>query len=145
MKQETTKAAVMVGGILLAALLLFALKNIFASDSSNTLDIPNGDTPKTEKGQTTIKDGVQEVTLRLNPDDLNYAPNPIRVKAGIPVRITVDTTSVRGCTSSIVMSSFGIRKRALPGDNIIEFTPEKAGTYPFSCSMGMSKGMVIVE
>ena len=31
------------------------------------------------------------------------------------------------------------------GKNVLEFTPTKKGTIPFSCSMGMYRGKIIVE
>ena len=86
---------------------------------------------------------VQEVTLTVQGG--NYMPNPIRVKKGVPVRITADLSSVRGCASGIVIPEFGIRKTMRSGDNTIEFTPGKSGTFSFSCSMGMYRGTIIVE
>jgi len=137
MQQETKKSIVIIGGILITVFVLFAIKAAVAGKSFSDYGL----------GLSTDSDtsGVQEVTLTLDPQTLDYAPNPIRVKAGIPVRITVDLNSVRGCTASVRMPAFGIQKRAIPGDNVIEFTPEKPGTFPFSCSMGMAQGTIIVE
>ncbi len=87
--------------------------------------------------------GVQEVTLTVQGG--TYYPNPIRVKKGVPVKITADLGSVRGCASGIVMPDFGIRKNVRAGDNTIEFTPDKSGTFDFSCSMGMYRGQIVVE
>src|SRR3989338_1328530 len=52
-----------------------------------------------------VANGIQEITLSVQ--GANYMPNPIRVKKGIPVRITADLSSVRGCASSIVIPDFG--------------------------------------
>lgn len=90
-----------------------------------------------------VKNGVQEITLTVQGG--TYYPNPIRVKKGVPVKITADLSSVRGCASSISMPEFGIRKNVRAGDNAIEFTPDKSGTFSFSCSMGMYRGTIIVE
>ncbi|MFA6489398.1 MAG: cupredoxin domain-containing protein [Candidatus Micrarchaeia archaeon] len=90
-----------------------------------------------------VNNGAQEVQLTVQGG--NYMPNPIRVKVGVPVRITVDTNSVVGCASGIVMPEFGVRKNVRAGDNVIEFTPEKSGTFQFSCSMGMYRGTIVVE
>lgn len=130
MANDTKKAAFIVGGILIGVVVLFAFKAVAG---------------KTNESSTAVlrAGGAQEVTLTLGA--IGYEPDPIRVKAGIPVRITVDLGSVKGCTASVVMPSFGVRKRAVPGDNVIEFTPDKPGTYPFSCSMGMSQGIIVVE
>lgn len=87
--------------------------------------------------------GVQEVQLSVQGG--SYMPNPIRVKKGIPVRLVADLSSVRGCASGIVIPEFGISKTVRAGDNAIEFTPGKSGTFQFSCSMGMYRGTIVVE
>jgi plastocyanin domain-containing protein len=75
----------------------------------------------------------------------NYYPNPVRVKIGIPVRLVADINNMPGCSKSIVIPEFGVRKSVSTSDNIIEFTPNKSGTFQFSCSMGMYRGQIIVE
>jgi len=49
-------------------------------------------------------------------------------------------STVVGCSRDIVISSFGVRKAVSPGDNIIEFTPDKTGTINIACSMNMYRG-----
>jgi plastocyanin domain-containing protein len=137
MKNDTKKAAVIIGGIIIAAIALLAIKGALVGRDAGGSSEASTAAP--------IADGVQEVTLRLDPKTLDYQPNPIRVKAGVPVRMTVDLDSVKGCTAAVSMPAFGVRKRAVPGDNIIEFTPTERGTFPFSCAMGMSHGVVVVE
>ena len=90
-----------------------------------------------------IRNGVQEVALSVQGS--TYYPNPIRVKKGIPVRLVADMSKVPGCSRSVVIPEFGIRKVLSAGDNTIEFTPEKSGTFQFSCSMGMYLGTIVVE
>lgn len=137
MKDDTKKATVIIGGIIIAVIALLAIKGaLVGRDTAG---------PSAAPAAVPIVGGVQEVTLRLDPKTLDYQPNPIRVKAGVPVRMTVDLDSVKGCTAAVSMPSFGVRKRAVPGDNIIEFTPTEQGTFPFSCAMGMSQGVVVVE
>lgn len=43
------------------------------------------------------------------------------------------------------MPAFGVR-RSLPAFDrtVIEFTPEEAGTYKYTCGMGMLRGMIEV-
>lgn len=90
-----------------------------------------------------VTGGIQEITLTVQ--GANYMPNPIRVKKGVPVRITADLSSVRGCASSIVIPDFGVRKAFRQGDNVVEFTPDKSGTFDFGCSMWMYTGKIVVE
>lgn len=90
-----------------------------------------------------VKNGVQEITLTV--EGSSYSPNPIRVKKGIPVRLVADMSKIPGCSRSVVISEFGIRKVLSASDNTIEFTPDKSGTFDFSCSMGMYRGKIVVE
>lgn len=87
--------------------------------------------------------GVQEVGIYVQGG--NYYPNPIRVKKGLPVRLVADVSRIPGCAKSIVIPEFGIQKYVQNKDNVIEFTPDKSGTFAFSCSMGMYRGTIIVE
>lgn len=103
--------------------------------------------PPSQPGQLspppTVKNGVQEVTLSVQGG--SYMPNPIRVKKGMPVRLVADIGAMPGCSKSVVIPEFGIRKVVRAGDNLIEFTPDKSGTFDFSCSMGMYRGKIVVE
>ena len=63
---------------------------------------------------------------------------------GVPVRIEADMSQMPGCSKSIVISAFKVRKSLTANDNIIEFTPDKAGTFNIACSMNMYKGKFTV-
>lgn len=90
-----------------------------------------------------LKDGVQEISLTVQGG--SYMPNPIVVKKGVPVRLVADLSSVRGCASSIVIPEFNVRKSFRQGDNSVEFTPDKSGTFEFGCSMWMYTGRIVVQ
>jgi len=97
--------------------------------------------PGTDTTVPVITGDIQEVTLGFGN---NYDPNVITVKQGIPVRITMDMSEVRGCFRSVVIPQLGIRKTFTESDNVLEFTPSQKGTYPFSCAMGMGTGKIVV-
>jgi plastocyanin domain-containing protein len=67
------------------------------------------------------------------------------VKIGIPVQLVADINNMPGCSKSIVIPEFSVRKSVSASDNTIEFTPNKSGTFQFSCSMNMYRGQIIVE
>lgn len=91
----------------------------------------------------TVANGAQVVQLSVQ--GTTYYPNPIRVKVGVPVQLVADINNMPGCSRSIVIPEFGINKYLSAGDNVIEFTPTKSGTFQFSCSMNMYHGQIIVE
>lgn len=86
---------------------------------------------------------VQRVDLTMK--DYNYYPQVLKLKYGVPTEIVVDSKKVTGCLKSIVIPDFGIRKYVTAADNIIKFTPNKKGTFSFSCSMGMGYGKIVVS
>lgn len=81
----------------------------------------------------------QEITLSYGTINgaRNYILSENTVKAGEPVTITVDTTTVKGCYRSIAIPDLGISKYIQESDNKITFTPTEPGTYKIRCGMGM--------
>ncbi|MBA4156606.1 MAG: cupredoxin domain-containing protein [Gemmatimonadetes bacterium] len=87
--------------------------------------------------------GVQEVRIRIQG---GYDPARVRVKRGVPVRLVFDRQETSGCSEEVVLPDFGI-KRFLPAHRTtsVEFTPERAGSYEFTCGMSMLRGRLDVE
>ena len=52
---------------------------------------------------------------------------------------------LKGCLRSFTIPNLGIKKIFTESDNILEFMPDKKGTFGFSCSMGMGIGKLIVN
>jgi len=98
---------------------------------------------KTIEGETVIQNGFQEVRMVVGYS--GYNPNTIRVQDGVPVRWVIDAESLNGCSNEIIMPALNLRKKLVPGENIVEFTPAGKGVIPFSCWMGMLRGKFIVE
>jgi plastocyanin domain-containing protein len=86
--------------------------------------------------------GMQRIQVEVKG---GYAPAVIRVRAGAPVRLDFHRDETNPCTEEVVIPDFGIRTY-LPAHRTtsVSFTPE-AGTYEFSCGMGMVRGTVIAE
>ena len=89
-----------------------------------------------------VIDGKQVIKMAVTS---SYGPDEFTVKAGVPVRWEVDASRALGCAASLQSPQLGISSRSLKrGMNVIEFTPKKAGTYSFTCSMGMVRGTMRV-
>ncbi|MDR0765060.1 MAG: sulfite exporter TauE/SafE family protein [Synergistaceae bacterium] len=100
---------------------------------------PRADSP----GEATVNaNGIQEITTPLK----RRGYPSVTVKAGTPVRwnLSAEKGTINGCNNAIVIPAFNIEKRLNVGDNIIEFTPTKAGKYRYSCWMGMIRGTITV-
>ena len=44
----------------------------------------------------------------------------------------------------MLLRSFGIEHTLSEGENVIEFTPSKSGTFQYTCWMGMIRGNITV-
>lgn len=75
-----------------------------------------------------------------------FSPSVIRVREGVPLRLTFDRQEASDCTSRVVFADFAASK-ALPafGTAVLEFTPDKVGEFDFACGMNMIHGTLIVE
>lgn len=87
--------------------------------------------------------GVQAVKIEISG---GYSPSVVRVRKGAPVRLVFDRRETSSCSEEVVLGGFGIRK-FLPAhrETVVEFTPTEAGTFEFTCGMGMHRGRVVVE
>jgi len=91
---------------------------------------------------TALPDGVQELLVTVAG---GYSPSTIAVTAGRPVRLVFDRQETNPCSEEIVIPAFGVRKFLPPHQRTtVEFTPPTAGTFDFSCGMGMLHGTVVV-
>lgn len=95
-----------------------------------------------EQQEAKVQDGVQVVETTLSP----YGYEPITVQEGIPVKWTIkaEQGSLTGCNRAILIPEYEIQKTLEIGENVIEFTPTKAGTYSYSCWMGMLRSSITV-
>ncbi len=89
-----------------------------------------------------IINGVQEVNMDVSAS--GYSPNSFVLKKGVPVKWNVNVKQLTGCNRELILNQYGINRNLKEGLNVIEFTPDKTGTIPFSCGMGMLRGSFIV-
>ena len=87
--------------------------------------------------------GVQEVTIAVQG---GYSPSQVRVKKGAPVRLVFDRRETSGCSEEVVIPAFGVRRFLPPFQKTaVEITPDRAGSYEFTCGMSMLRGRLTVE
>ncbi len=87
--------------------------------------------------------GTQQVKITVKG---GYSPDVIVVKQGSPVKLDFYRDETASCSEEVVFGDFGI-SRQLPAFKTteIEFTPDKAGEFTFTCGMNMMRGKLIVE
>lgn len=86
--------------------------------------------------------GVQELRVVVKG---GYEPGVVQVRRGTPVRITFERQETSSCSEEVVFPDFGV-KRFLPAfaKTTVELLPGQAGTFSFTCGMGMLQGRLIV-
>jgi Cu+-exporting ATPase len=90
-----------------------------------------------------LEDGVQKVDVVVQGA---YVPNIIRVRQGVPLRITFDRREGGECTSRVVFPD--MRKAFdLPAfaRTTVTLKPAEVGQFGFACGMNMVHGTLIVE
>ena len=87
--------------------------------------------------------GVQQLKVTVKG---GYSPDLIVVKQGRPVKLDFYRDETASCSEEVIFGDFGIA-RQLPAfkTTSIEFTPEKAGEFTFTCGMNMLRGTLVVE
>ncbi len=93
-------------------------------------------------------DGVRVV--EMTAERYKFTPDPVRVRAGTPVRLEVTSTDV---THGIGIPEFEVNRTLRAEEPVtIEFTPEAPGEYPVHCSVycgpghgGMEGTLIVLE
>lgn len=87
--------------------------------------------------------GVQELAITVQG---GYSPSKIVVQRGMPVRLTFRRLETSSCSERVLFPDFNIARKLPEKEAVtLEFTPDKEGSYTFTCSMGMYKGTLIVQ
>ncbi|MEO5816224.1 MAG: cupredoxin domain-containing protein [Gemmatimonadaceae bacterium] len=123
---DGTQLAVLVIGVVLIALILW----YFFGERERTVAAEG-------------EGGVQEIKITVKG---GYSPDLIVVKQGRPVRLAFYRDETASCSEEVIFGDFGIA-RALPAFKTtpIEFVPDKAGEFTFTCGMNMIRGKLVVE
>jgi sulfite exporter TauE/SafE/copper chaperone CopZ len=113
------------------------------ADGGNAGSAASGEPYTDSEGNAySVEGGVQVVHSTLG----RGYPH-ITVKAGAPVRWIIDASesAINGCNGVIYIPEYLIEHSFEPGENVIEFTPERTGEFMYSCWMGMITSTITVE
>jgi plastocyanin domain-containing protein len=87
--------------------------------------------------------GYQEAMILVKG---GYTPDVVVVQRGRPVRLNFRREETSACSEMVVLADFGKSARLPEGAVVpVEFLPDTAGTYEFTCQMGMLRGKLVVE
>jgi len=101
--------------------------------------------PTPTSGTTEASAGKQVVNISIKGG--TYAPNRFVAKAGTPVTVvfTVDGKPAKGCLSKPTFKNLNKSLEVTSGVKSIDLGVLAPGTYPFTCSMGMNEGQIVVQ
>src|SRR3990172_9577658 len=93
------------------------------------------------------KENIVEASDTLDVSvDGGYKPSSIIVKRGSPITRNFQRLDPNPCLEEIVIPDFKIHKTLPLNQKVpISITPNKSGTFPFSCGMNMFHGKIIVS
>jgi hypothetical protein len=129
---------IMAGALIVVAVIaILSIKNYSVSADTTAGNVALNTGVNTDAD--TNSNDVQTARVYID-SNYNYQMEPKVLKKGIPVQLTVDLNTVNGCARDFTIPSLGVRKYVKEGDNVITFTPTKAGTITMACSMNMYRG-----
>jgi hypothetical protein len=99
-----------------------------------------GGGPKVSK-QAEVAGGVQKIAVDLSTG--SYNPSEIVLKAGVPAEITFGQGG--GCLAQVQSQDLGFFEDLTGGAKTVTVPALKAGTYSFTCGMGMVSGSIVVK
>jgi hypothetical protein len=85
-------------------------------------------------------DSIQRIDVDATA---GYAPNVIKLAAGVPTEITFSQGS--GCMAQVMSQDLGFFEDLTSGPVTVKIEPLAPGTYEFSCGMAMVFGSIVVE
>jgi plastocyanin domain-containing protein len=137
---NSRKTLIVIGALLLAAVALSAAA--FGS-SHDCCKARNTSGNNGQEAQATRQDGAQTATVEVSSK--GFEPDSLKLKVGVPAKVTFVRKTDETCAKEVVMKEYGIeRKLSLNEPVTVEFTPRK-GEFSFACGMSMIKGKLIVE
>ncbi len=98
--------------------------------------------PQTVSANVTVTPTDQ--TLNTEQHASGYAPTEAVIYAGRPTHWMMTSTAPFSCAASLTSADLGVEGVLQQGKNVIELPKLTAGTYKYSCSMGMYSGRILV-
>ena len=93
--------------------------------------------------KATPQNYTQNVTVEVT--DKDFEPSSLKLKAGVPAKVTFVRKTDATCAKEIVIKEYKINRKLLLNEPVtVEFMPHK-GEFTFACGMDMIKGKLIVE
>jgi uncharacterized protein len=98
--------------------------------------------PQAVSANVAVTPADQTINTEQNGD--GYRPGEAVIYAGRPTHWILTSTAPFSCAASLGSQDLGFQQVLLAGRNVVELPKLEAGTYNFSCGMGMYSGRIVV-
>jgi len=93
--------------------------------------------------KTTTVEALDSIDILV---DGGYQPDKISIPYNKTTKLKFLRKDSNSCLEDVVLSDFKIKKSLPMNEKVtVEITPNKKGTFDFSCAMGMFHGKLIVK
>jgi plastocyanin domain-containing protein len=84
--------------------------------------------------------------IQIIVDEGIYVPSVLKARQGIPLLLEFVRKDKSPCAQVVVFNTLDVSQELqLNKSSIIKLEALLPGSYPFSCQMGMYKGLLIIE
>ena len=122
----------------------FAVINATSALRLAGVDFSVSSAPKMQAVSANVTVTPVDQTINTEQHGSGYAPSDAVIYAGRPTKWVVTSTAPFSCAASLTSRDLGIQGVLAEGRNVIELPKLAAGTYDYSCSMGMYSGRILV-
>jgi sulfite exporter TauE/SafE/copper chaperone CopZ len=121
----------------------FAVINVTSAMRLAGVDLTSGTgAAQTVSANVTLTPTDQ--TINSAQDGAGYHPGDTVIYTGRPTHWVMTSTAPFTCAASLSSQDLGFQKSLVAGRNVIELPALPAGSYSYSCSMGMYSGRILV-
>ena len=121
----------------------FAVINVTSAMRLAGVDLTGG-APAPQRISANVSLTNKDQTIKSTQDGDGYHPGETVIYAGRPTHWVMASTAPYNCASSLGSQDLGFQRLLAAGPNVIELPKLEAGTYNYSCSMGMYSGRIVV-
>jgi len=122
----------------------FAVINATSALRLAGVDFTSASAPQMKAVSANVTVTPIDQTLNTEQHSSGYAPTDAVIYAGRPTKWVMTSTAPFSCAASLVSQDLGVQGVLNEGRNVIELPKLTAGTYNYSCSMGMYSGRILV-
>ena len=121
----------------------FAIINATSAMRLAGVDFTAGTRPP-QSVSTNVSLTLTDQTIKSTQDGDGYHPGNVVIYAGRPTHWVMTSTAPFTCASTVISKDLGVQTTLQAGRNVIELPKLSAGTYNYSCGMGMYSGRFVV-